>query len=67
MVWNIYSGVEQWLACWAHNPEVGGSNPSPATKKRSNIGCVWPMVGEGQVRRLAAPSASQTKDKGSHN
>ena len=24
-------GVEQWLARWAHNPKVGGSNPSPAT------------------------------------
>lgn len=25
-----YRGVEQWLAHWAHNPKVGGSNPSPA-------------------------------------
>jgi hypothetical protein len=25
-------GVEQWLARRAHNPEVGGSNPPPATK-----------------------------------
>lgn len=24
-------GVEQWSACKAHNLEVGGSNPSPAT------------------------------------
>ena len=23
-------GVEQGLARWAHNPKVGGSNPSPA-------------------------------------
>ena len=27
----IYCGVEQWPARWAHNPEVEGSNPSPAT------------------------------------
>ena len=25
------SGVAQWRACWAHNPEVGGSNPFAAT------------------------------------
>ena len=23
--------MEQWLARWAHNPKVGGSNPPPAT------------------------------------
>jgi hypothetical protein len=26
----IYRGVEQWLARWAHNPKVRGSNPLPA-------------------------------------
>ena len=26
-------GVEQLVARWAHNPEVVGSNPSPATIK----------------------------------
>ena len=26
----VYRGVEQWLARWAHNPKAGGSNPSPA-------------------------------------
>lgn len=25
-----YRGVEQGSARWAHNPKVGGSNPSPA-------------------------------------
>ena|GEM_PF-3324540 len=25
-----YRGVEQWLARWAHNPKVIGSNPVPA-------------------------------------
>lgn len=27
-----YRGVEQLAARWAHNPKVGGSSPSPATK-----------------------------------
>ncbi len=26
----LYRGVEQWLARWAHNPKVVGSNPAPA-------------------------------------
>ena len=30
------SGVEQWLARWAHNPKVEGSNPSSATKIKYN-------------------------------
>ena len=25
------SGVAQWIACWAHNPEVAGSRPATAT------------------------------------
>ena len=29
---NIDRGVEQLVARWAHNPEVVGSNPSPATR-----------------------------------
>ena len=28
-----YRGVEQLVARRAHNPEVGGSSPSPATKQ----------------------------------
>ena len=32
-----YRGVEQLVARRAHNPEVGGSNPSPAT--------IWTRVG----------------------
>ena len=27
----FYSGVAQWLACWAHNPKVRGSKPRSAT------------------------------------
>ncbi len=30
IVLNNYRGVEQWLARWAHNPKVRGSNPLPA-------------------------------------
>ena len=30
---NQYRGVEQLVARRAHNPEVVGSSPSPATKK----------------------------------
>ena len=31
---SIYSGVEQLVACRAHNPEVVGSSPSSATIKK---------------------------------
>ena len=31
-----YRGVEQLVARRAHNPEVGGSSPSPATNKKSH-------------------------------
>ena len=33
----IYRGVEQLVARRAHNPEVVGSNPSPATKKTAYL------------------------------
>ncbi len=29
----LYRGIEQLVARRAHNPEVGGSSPSPATEK----------------------------------
>ncbi len=36
----IHRGVEQLVAHRAHNPEVVGSNPTPATKKgQSKMGC----------------------------
>ena len=39
---NKYRGVEQLVARRAHNPEVVGSSPSPATTKHSrNSGCVF--------------------------
>ena len=35
---NKYRGVEQLVARRAHNPEVVGSSPSPATTKLSDLG-----------------------------
>ena len=35
---NKYRGVEQLVARRAHNPEVIGSNPFPATTKLSDLG-----------------------------
>ena len=32
-----YRGIEQLVARRAHNPEVGGSSPPPATKRRDNL------------------------------
>ena len=32
-----YRGVEQLVARRAHNPEVGGSSPPPATRKNAEI------------------------------
>jgi hypothetical protein len=29
----MIAGWSSLVARWAHNPKVGGSNPSPATKK----------------------------------
>ena len=29
----LYCGVEQLVARWAHNPEVAGSSPAPATNE----------------------------------
>ena len=33
----VYRGVEQLVARRAHNPEVVGSNPSPATKTKETL------------------------------
>ena len=32
-----YRGVEQSVARWAHNPEVAGSSPAPATTVRARL------------------------------
>ena len=34
----LYRGVEQLVARRAHNPEVGGSSPPPATKQDNSFG-----------------------------
>ena len=31
--YDLYRGVEQLAARWAHNPKVGGSSPPPATNR----------------------------------
>ena len=36
---HLHRGVEQWLARRAHNPEVGGSNPPPATNVPARTTC----------------------------
>ncbi len=32
---DLVTGLEKGRARWSHNPKVGGSNPSPATKLNS--------------------------------
>ena len=48
------AGWSSWLACRAHNPEVGGSSPPPATKKenRSLFSFFVAVVGSFSVLRL---------------
>lgn len=36
VLFTLYCGMEQMVACDAHNVKVGGSSPSPATKKKKN-------------------------------
>ena len=36
---SAYRGIEQLEARRAHNPEVGGSSPPPATKKAHRFRC----------------------------
>ena len=40
-----YRGVEQLVARRAHNPEVEGSSPSPATKKEPIIDTIVSVIG----------------------
>src|SRR6266566_4943420 len=48
-VWlrNTDAGWSSSVARWAHNPEVAGSNPAPATKargpfsNRERASCIW--------------------------
>jgi hypothetical protein len=36
-----HRGVEQLAARRAHNPEVAGSNPAPATNHLSSLDCIY--------------------------
>ena len=40
-----YRGIEQLVARRAHNPEVGGSSPPPATIKKHRFGGVFSQIG----------------------
>ena len=71
-----YRGVEQLVARRAHNPEAGGSSPSPATRKRSLSGCAFlmkvycvagvlklvdkPDLGSGAARRMGSIPFART-------
>ena len=50
----MIAGWSSLVARRAHNPKVGGSNPSPATKNRKGLerGLFWFMgvMGENRVR-----------------
>ena len=35
----MIAGWSSLVARWAHNPKVGGSNPSPATNKNGYTNC----------------------------
>ena len=54
----IHRGVEQLAARRAHNPEVGGSSPPPATIEEIQIGFpLFFMVAGGGVQGYALPAA----------
>ena len=45
----MVSGLAQWIACWAHNPEVPGSRPGSASFVGVGVGVgvlfwVWVWV-----------------------
>ena len=49
MVLLIHRGVEQLVARRAHNPEVVGSSPAPATKNGTNCNAVCSVfLGESE-------------------
>ena len=46
-----HRGVEQLVACRAHNPEAGGSSPSPATKQDASRNRLAPLFFTGPSER----------------
>ena len=58
-----YRGVEQLVARRAHNPEVAGSSPVPATKRNSTERCCFSFGCRG--KRLLATLDYETDERGS--
>ena len=57
-----YSGVAQWLACWAHNPKVRGSKPRSA--KRFLAPCSFNSEGASSTIQSSSAPCSSTNDPG---
>ena len=51
----LYRGVEQLVARRAHNPEVGGSSPPPATKQDNSSGLSLFFISTSFIERTAKP------------
>ena len=51
----LYRGVEQLVARRAHNPEVGGSSPPPATKQDNSFGLSLFFIPIPLIERTAKP------------
>ena len=51
----LYRGVEQLVARRAHNPEVGGSSPPPATKQDNSFGLSLFFIPIPLIERTARP------------
>ena len=54
-----HRGVEQLVARRAHNPEAGGSSPSPATKTdvEKSTSAFFMYISPTDVRRMAISSS----------
>lgn len=57
--------MEQWLACWAHNPKVAGSSPAPATnglvvKWLSCLSVTEEIAGSNPVKTANRGSVAQS-------
>ena len=60
-----YRGVEQLVARRAHNPEAGGSSPSPATKRDNSFGLSFFVVPKSPIERTARAILGPSRQKGS--
>ena len=57
-----YRGVEQLVARRAHNPEVGGSSPSPATKRDNSSGLSLFFISIPLTERTARAILASTEN-----